>query len=329
VKALSFDPKTNQFRVSGLPVPGISDADVLVKVDACGLNPVDAKIGSWKSMVPRMDDTWVPGLDVSGHIVKLGRNVKNWKVGDRILCHGNMFRPHGGLAEYSVQDAEAIIPHPDLEADVAAATPCAGWTAWRALKDKLRVNEHRSILITGGSGGVGGFAVQIASYFNLAKIITTCSAANHNYVRDLGATHAIDYKSEDVVAQVLHITTQQGVDIGLDAVGPDNDILVANALKFEGQMVELVDTVRPHTYPDAFMKGLSFHQLSLGAGHRHGISAKAALTSAGKAFSSLVEHGKIKVSALKAISLEQAGETLNEMLKQRTVGKIVVRFKHA
>ena len=86
-------------------------------------------------------------------------------MGDRVLCHGNMFRPHGGFAEFTIQDSEALVPHPDLEAGVAAATPCAGWTAWRALHDKLRAYEHSSILITGSSGWVGSFATQIAAHF--------------------------------------------------------------------------------------------------------------------------------------------------------------------
>ena len=329
MKALTFSPKTDQFRILDLPVPYISDTDVLVKVDACGLNPVDAKIGIWKSMVPDMDDSWVPGLDISGHIVKMGRRVENWKVGDRILCHGNMFRPYGGFAELTVQDAETIIPHPDLRAEFAAATPCAGWTAWRALNDKLRVHEQSSILITGGSGGVGGFAIQVASYFDLEKIIVTCSTVNQKYVTDLGATHVIDYKIEDVVTRVLEITDQKGVDIGLDTVGPDNDILVANALKFEGQMLELVDIVRPDKYQEAFLRGLSFHQLSLGAAHMHGIASKAALTSAGQSFSSLIEKEEIKVPVLKTVSLDQVGESLNDMLKQRTVGKIVLKLENS
>ena len=161
---------------------------------------------------------------------------------------------------------------------------------------------------------------------NIQTIIVTCSAANHKYVTDLGATHVIDYKSEDVVARVLDITDQKGVSVGLDTVGPDNDIFVANSLKFEGQMVELVDTVRPIEYQDAFMKGLGFHQLSLGAGHRHGISSKTTLVSAGQSFSSLVEQGKVKVPALKTVSLVEVGKALESMLKQRTVGKIVMKF---
>ena len=89
-------------------MPG--ESDVLIKVDACGLNPVDAKIAQWRPMVPTMDDQWVPGLDVSGRIVQTGLKVDRWRVGDLILCHGNMFHPHGGFAEYTIQDSEALIP---------------------------------------------------------------------------------------------------------------------------------------------------------------------------------------------------------------------------
>ena len=329
MKALTFDPAADQFRFSDLPVPTIGGTDVLVKVDACGLNPVDAKIGLWKAMVPGMDDSWVPGLDISGRIVELGSEVDHWKVNDRILCHGNMFRPHGGFAEYSVQSADALIPHPALEATVAAATPCAGWTAWRALNDKLRAYDHPSILIVGATGGVGSFATQIASYFKMDKVIATCSAANSGYAKSLGATHVIDYQSEDVVARVLEITDQEGVSVGLDTVGSENDILVANSLRFEGQMVELVDTVRPIEYRDAFMKGLSFHQLSLGSGHRYGELSMDALVSAGKSFSSLVEQEKIRVPCLESIDLEQLADALKGILNQRTVGKIVLNLNES
>ena len=326
MKAVTFDPETDEFKVSELPLPLLRETDVLIKVDACGLNPVDAKIVRWKAKAPNMNETWVPGLDVSGHVVKVGAKVSSWQVGDRVLCHGDMFRPNGGFAEFTVQDSKALIPHPNLTSEMAAATPCAGWTAWRALTDKLRINEHNSILIAGGSGGVGGFAIQIAAHFNLEKIIVTCSAKNHDYVRSLGATHVIDYNCEDVVSRVLEVTNRAGVDIGLDTVGGDNDILVANSLRFEGQMVELVGPARPEKYQDAFMKGLSFHQLSLGAGHRQGENHRLALTSAGKVFSKLVEQGVIKVPELKVISMEQVGETLKSLMNQRTVGKIVLKM---
>ena len=124
--------------------------------------------------------------------------------------------------------------------------------------------------------------------------------------------------------RVLAITEGLGVSIGLDAVGPDNDILVADALAFEGRMVELVGVVRPERYHDAFIKGLTFHQVSLGAGHRNRKAAVEKLVAAGKAFTKLVEQGYIKVPVLETISLDEVPSALREMLKQRTRGKIVM-----
>ncbi|WP_095505852.1 alcohol dehydrogenase catalytic domain-containing protein [Paraferrimonas sedimenticola] len=327
MRAVTFNPNHDTFQLVEIERPSAGEGDVLIKVDACGLNPVDAKIALWKSMAPSMDANWVAGLDVSGHIVELGAGVSQWRIGDRVLCHGNMFRPCGGFAEYSVQAADTLVKHPNVAADVAAATPCAGWTAWRALFDKLRIEEHDAILITGGSGGVGSFAVQIAAEVGLSTIIASCSAANVEFVRSLGATEVVDYHSESVTERVLQITHQMGVPIALDTVGPDNDIAAANALGFEGQLVELVDTVRPLSYHEAFMKGLSFHQLSLGAGHRNGDAAKAQLVASGTAFSLWLERGRLRVPQLQSIDIESVPQAMEQMLQQRTVGKIVMSLE--
>ena len=325
MKALTYDPEGKRFRIADLPIPTPGDTDVLVRVASCGLNPVDAKIGGWQAMVPAMTDTWVPGLDVSGHVAAVGRRVVGWKEGDAVLYHGDMFRPHGGFAEYAIHDFRTLLPHPALDPTTAAATPCAGWTAWRALTDKLPPRPDGSILVAGGAGGVGSFAIQVARHLGLSRIIVTASAANHDYVRELGATHAVDYRTEDVVRRVLDLTDGEGVALGLDAVGRGNDRLVADALAFEGHMVELVGTVRPASYRDAFMRGLSFHQLSLGSGHRSGGAGRERLVAAGRAFSLLVEQARIRVPRLQVVSLEQVAPALTAMLEQRTVGKIVMR----
>ncbi len=326
MKALTYDYQDNRYQVKNVPVPAPGINDVVLKVDACGLNPVDAKNARRKPGSIGVNELWIPGLDVSGRIVNLGKLVNGWSVGDRVLCHGNLMRPNGGFAEFTVQDASIITPHPNLEAPIGAATPCAGWTAWRVLHDKLRADEHDSILITGGSGAVGSFAIQIAKHLGLQTIIATCSAQNSEYVSKLGATHVIDYRSEDVLKRVMQITGLQGVTLGLDTVGSGNDITVANALAFEGQMVELVDTIKPSEYKDAFQRGLSFHQFSLGSGHRYGKSAQAALVAAGKAFSALVEQEIIKVQISRKIALDEVGEALSEILTQHNVGKTVMVF---
>lgn len=325
MKAVTFDPDNDTFSVNELPVPKAEGHDVLVKVDACGLNPVDGKVKYWKGAVSSMDARWVNGLDVSGTIVEMGSDVSGFKVGDRILCHGNMFRPHGGFAEFTIQDSRAIITHPDMDAATAASSPCAGWTAWRALHDKLRIEERESILITGASGGVGGFAVQIAKAAGVKTIIGTCSARNHEYVKELGATHVLDYNSDDIVEKVMEITGGKGVDVGLDAVGGDNDITVANSLTFDGQMVEIVIVTRPSEYRDSFGRGLSFHQLALGAAHGQEYSVPT-FARVGTAFSQLMDEGKVTVPKLKTVSIDEVPEALEGIMTQRTVGKIVLTF---
>jgi NADPH:quinone reductase-like Zn-dependent oxidoreductase len=192
------------------------------------------------------------------------------------------------------------------------------------MHDKLHATASDSLLITGGSGGVGGFAIQLARHLGLETIITTCSAKNMGYVRQLGATRVIDYEAEDPLARVLELTEGRGVTLAIDTVGPDNDLISANALAFEGQMVELVSVVAPQRYRDAFARGLTFHQLSLGAAHRNGPAAKAGLVAAGKAFTELVERGIIGAPALETIPIDGVAHALREMLKQRTRGKIVM-----
>lgn len=324
MKALTFDPATDTFTIRDLPVPQPGPGDVLVRVDACGLNPVDAKITRWKAMVPEMDASWTPGLDVSGQIAGLGPGVEGWSVGDRVLYHGDMLRPHGGLAEFAIHRAGTLIAHPPVAGILAAATPCAGWTAWRALHDKLRLGREHSFFVAGGSGGVGSFAIQIASGLGLRQIIATCSAKNHAYVRSLGATSAIDYRSGDVAARVREITDGWGVDRALDAVGPDEDLAVAEALAFEGEMVELVDDIRPNKYRDIFQRGLSFHQFSLGAGHRAGPQGEARIVRAGIACCRMLAAGQLAVPVLDSIPLDQAGARLTEIRSRRSIGKSVV-----
>jgi len=93
MRALTFNPETNRWTVREIPVPSLAESDVLVRVHACGLNPVDAKIAQWKIMAPQMDENWVAGLDVSGEVAAVGHSVTQWKVGDRVLTHCRMRGP--------------------------------------------------------------------------------------------------------------------------------------------------------------------------------------------------------------------------------------------
>ncbi|MGR5177471.1 zinc-binding dehydrogenase [Vibrio mediterranei] len=326
MKALTYQKKHDRFQIQTLAIPVPGEHEVLVKVDACGLNPVDTKIIHWQSLVSNMGEDFVVGLDVVGEIVEIGDQVTNWKVGDNVLFHGNMFSQYGGLAEYCLQDSRTLTTLPDVPVEVAAATPCAGWTAWRALVDKLKVQQRQSVFINGGAGGVGGYAIQIAKYFGLNTIITTCSEKNSDYVKQLGATHAINYQNKDVVDEIMKITANEGVNIALDCVGGESERFCADALEFDGEMVELVETANLKQYHQAKARGISVHQLSLGAGYGNGSKGRQSILKAGQSFNQLLNQSVLSAPRIQTITLEQAAEALIEMRKQRTVGKIVVVF---
>ncbi|KEQ17908.1 zinc-binding dehydrogenase [Endozoicomonas numazuensis] len=327
MKAITYSRSADSFKVSSLPVPELqSDYDVLVKVKAVALNPVDTKVHAWHTRVVDMDDHFVGGLDVSGEITAIGPMVTDWAVGDPVLYHGNRYRKYGGFAEFAIHDSRTLIQHPNVAAELAAATPCAGWTAFRALTEKLNIHKSDSLFISGASGGVGSFAVQLADNFGVNTIIATCSESNREFVEDLGATDVLDYTQQNVIAEVMTLTDGKGVHTALDCVGGDNDIICASVLGFEGAMCDLVRTVRPEQYPDAFAKGLSFHQLSLGSGHEHGEVGRNTLVRVGEVFSQLLSNGQIRVPELSTLSFDDIPEALIQMRNQRTVGKQVALF---
>lgn len=325
MRAVTYHYPSDNFQYVDIAVPVVSRPfDVLVKVIAVGLNPVDAKINHWMPLMGKTNEAVVVGLDISGIIVGKGLGVTNWNIGDRVLYHGNRLAPSGGLAEYALQDSRAMVIHPPIAPIFAASTPCAAWTAYRALFDKLEITERSSIFIAGGSGGVGSFAIQMAKHARVKTIITSCSNKNHEFVRRLGATHVVDYSDGAIGSKVHSITNQKGVEVALDCVGGDSYAHTASTLMYEGEMVGLVGLMNPTKYPDSALKGLSFHHLSLGAGYQQGDKGRASLCRVGRSVSMLLEKGQLRVPVLTQYTLEQAPYALKQIRKQRTIGKRVV-----
>lgn len=147
----------------------------------------DSGVSSWSY-------PFILGLDVAGVVDAVGAEVNDWQAGERVYYHGNLSKL-GGYAEYAIATAIAVAPLPqDVSFAEAAAIPCAGFTAYHALHRRLHIQPSQCILIHGGAGGVGGFAVQLASFAGL-EVISTCSESNFDYVQQLGAKHLIDYNN--------------------------------------------------------------------------------------------------------------------------------------
>ncbi|TCJ19681.1 NADPH:quinone oxidoreductase [Rubrobacter taiwanensis] len=210
------------------PEPG--PGEVLVRVVASGTNPVDAKIRA--GAIPVVEPPAVIGYDVSGVVEEAGPGVDDLRPGDEVYFTPEIFgNPHGSYAEYVVAPASIVALKPaGLSHVEAAAVPLAGGTAYEALIRRLEVRPGETVLIHGGAGGVGSFAVQIAKAAG-AYVIATAGPSNQETLGELGADVAVDYRSQDFSEAALQETGGEGVDAVFDAVG--------------GQLVRSLEATRP------------------------------------------------------------------------------------
>ncbi|MFF5444873.1 NADP-dependent oxidoreductase [Streptomyces sp. NPDC012888] len=212
------------------PEPGLGE--VLVRVHAAGVNPVD-----WKTRASGALIAWgevpVLGWDVSGTVEAVGPGVTLYRPGDEVYGMPSFPRQAGGYAEYVVAPARHLAPKPESLTHVeAAALPLAALTAWQALVDTADVRPGRRVLIHAAAGGVGHFAVQIAKARG-AYVIGTASAAKHELVRSLGADEVIDYRAvrfEDAVSDV---------DVVLDGLGGETAERSLSVLRPGGHLITL------------------------------------------------------------------------------------------
>jgi NADPH:quinone reductase-like Zn-dependent oxidoreductase len=210
--------------VRELPVPKAGAGEVLVKVRAAGVNPVD-----WKVAGGRVGQ--VPGADVAGVIEALGEGVSGWQVGDPVL---GVARQSGGYAEYAVIPVATLARKPKaLTFEEAAGVPIAAETAWRALHEAGGIKAGQTVLIHGAAGGVGSAAVQIAKAAG-ARVIGTASANNLEFLKSIGVDQVIDYRAqkfEDVV---------KNVDLVLNTVNAETNARSIGLVREGGTLVSVV-----------------------------------------------------------------------------------------
>jgi NADPH:quinone reductase-like Zn-dependent oxidoreductase len=203
-------------RAAELSEPRPGDRDVLVRVHAAGVNPLDAKIrdGDFK-LILRYRPPFVLGHDVAGVVVQVGAAVRKFKAGDEVYARPRDHRI-GTFAELIAIDQDDVAFKPAALSMVeAAAMPLAGLTAWQALVARANVTAGQKVLIHAGSGGVGTIAIQLAKQLG-ATVATTTSTANVEWVKELGADLVIDYKQDDFA------TVLSGYDVVLDPLGGKN-----------------------------------------------------------------------------------------------------------
>ena len=201
------------------PTPEPQDHEVLVEVVATSVNPIDRRLrsGELQEYITRTFPV-VPGWDLAGRIVKVGAKVTDWQIGDEVL--GLAFTwsvQHGSYAEYCPIDATSITHKPaSISFEQAAALPLVSLTAWQALSEFGQLQAGQSVFIQAGAGGVGSVAIPMAKHLG-AKVYTTTSAKNRDYVKSLGADVVIDYNSEDYES-LLREHGPDGVNLVLEAL---------------------------------------------------------------------------------------------------------------
>ena len=190
----------DDIKIKDLSIPEIKEDEILVKVKAVGINPVD-----WKGVVNGIFETpYILGSDVSGVITNTGSNVKNFKIGDEII--GSLeWSKQGACAEYVVTKENFITQKPtNLSFEESAVVPLSSLTAWQGLFTHLNLQSGQKVFITAGAGGVGLFAIQLAKWKG-AYVITSASATNKDFLISFGADEVIDYQDEDVITKIKDI----------------------------------------------------------------------------------------------------------------------------
>ncbi|MDN4474676.1 zinc-binding dehydrogenase [Demequina sp. SYSU T00192] len=321
MKALLLDaPGLDHLRIGEVPDPAPGPGDVLVEVEACGLNPVDAWTAG--SGHPAWDWPHVPGLDVVGTVVALGADVDGFAPGDRIAVHSDL-RRDGGLAALAAVPALACARVPDgLGAAEAAALPCAGLTALQAVERRLRVGPADTVLVTAAAGGVGGFAVQLAAAAG-ARVLATASSPRRDEVLALGAETVIDYRTEDVAGRVRELTGGRGVDAVVDTVSAAS--ATANlGLLVHGGGIACVASRADLTAVPEFTVAPSVHEISLGAAHASGDDRAVRWLATGLAdLLGRVAAGTLDPRVRETVALDEVPDALARLAGRHVAGKIV------
>jgi NADPH:quinone reductase len=226
------------------PEPRIQQpTELLIQLKAAGVNPIDTKLRSRGTFYPERMPA-ILGCDGAGVVVAVGEQVSQFSVGDEVyFCWGGLGAEPGTYAEFAVVDQRNLALKPkSLSFAEAAAVPLVMITAWEALCDRARIQPGQRVLIHAGAGGVGHVAVQIAKLKGARVCTTVSSDAKANFVQQLGAELAINYRQTDFAPAVLNWTAGEGVDIVFDTVGSATFSQSFAATRIYGDVVTLLDS---------------------------------------------------------------------------------------
>jgi NADPH:quinone reductase-like Zn-dependent oxidoreductase len=294
-----------------LPIPSPAADEVLIKVKAISINPVDVKTRAGKGVWGRIKEEQpvILGWDISGEITQLGRGVTNFEIGDEVF--GMIGFPQSGraYAEYVVAKVHELALKPDgISHESAAAATLAPLTAWQAFHNFEHINPGDRVLIHAASGGVGHYAVQIAKQLG-AYVIGTSSAANADFVLTMGADDHIDYKAQPFE------TATSDIDFVLDTIGGDYIDRSLQVMKKGGTIVSIVSGMNETVTPKAIALGIK--------GHNTLVKPSAADM---KVIADMLQSNVLRSHVSQVFPFEKMADAHLQLESGRTVGKVVLTF---
>ncbi len=304
-----------------MPTPAPGAGEVLIKVAAAGVNRPDVlqRIGAYP---PPPGASEIPGLEIAGEVVALGEGASLWKTGDKVCA----LVAGGGYAEYcSVHETNAL-PVPDgLTMAEAAGVPETFFTVWTNVFERGALKPGESLLVHGGSSGIGTTAIQIASQLGSTVYTTAGSADKCAACEELGAERAINYREEDFVEVLKQATGKKGIDVILDMVGGDYIQRNIKAAARDGRIVNIAYLNGSKAEVDFMMVMLKRLTLTGSTLRIRSPAEKAAIADAlRKTVWPLIEAGKVKPQLFKTFPLAQADKAHALMETSTHIGKIVL-----
>jgi NADPH:quinone reductase-like Zn-dependent oxidoreductase len=306
MKAVSFTQfgNSNVLRYGDLPTPVPAAGEVLVRVRAASVNPADWKVRRGSRSRGPITAPMIPGYDIAGDVVAVGSGVTAFKNGDAVYAMTPL-GVGGAYAQFASVPVANVAAKPQRADYIhAAAVPLAALTAWQALFEVAKVVPGQTVVVQGGAGGVGHFAVQFAKARGV-KVIATASARNSDYLREIGSDVVIDYQStqyENVI---------KDADVVLDTVGGDTLRRSFAVVKKGGYLVSIVDDPDKAELEKRGIRG------SRAVVHTDGVQ----LAEIGR----LIDSGKVKPHVSETLDLQAAAAAQDLSEKGRTRGKIVLR----
>ncbi|MCW8835428.1 MAG: NAD(P)H-quinone oxidoreductase [Rhodospirillales bacterium] len=303
------------------PMPQPAEGEVLVRVAAAGINRPDVlqRKGNYPPPPGASD---IPGLEVAGEVVALGGGAEGLAIGDKVCA----LVTGGGYAEYCAAPAAQCLPIPKgLDAVEAAALPETFFTVWSNLFDRAGLREGETLLVHGGSSGIGTTAIQIASRLGVRVITTAGNAEKCEACVGLGAERAVNYREEDFVEAVKTFTDGRGVDVILDMVGGDYIQRNIASLAADGRLVNIAFLQGPKAevnFLPVMLKRLTLTGSTLRA---RPVAFKAKIAKAlNKNVWPLIEEGKVRPVIHATFPLSDASEAHRLMESGAHIGKIVL-----